>query len=117
MTNNYTEEFRKDLKKFNEMTEKFYNKEITVPEYKGFSGGFGSYAQRGGERSMIRLRLSGGEINEKNINAQKVFSFFINIMTNFASDFKDKMKSKENASAALLSLSSDDVALCCRALF
>lgn len=37
-------------------------------------------------------------------------------MTNFASDFKDKMKSKENASAALLSLSSDDVALCCRAL-
>ena len=39
-------------------------------------------------------------------------------MTNFASDFKDKMKSKENASAALLSLSltSDDVALCCSAL-
>lgn len=67
MRNNYTEEFRNDLKKFNEMTEKFYNKEITVPEYKGFSGGFGSYAQRGGERSMLRLRLSGGEINEKNI--------------------------------------------------
>lgn len=37
-------------------------------------------------------------------------------MTNFASDFKDKMKSKENASAALLSLSSDDVALCSSAL-
>lgn len=37
-------------------------------------------------------------------------------MTNFASDFKDKMKSKENASAALLSLSSDEVALCCSAL-
>lgn len=37
-------------------------------------------------------------------------------MTNFASDFKDKMKSKENASAALLSLSSDDVALCRSAL-
>ncbi|MCI5500323.1 MAG: nitrite/sulfite reductase, partial [Lachnospiraceae bacterium] len=67
MTNNYTEEFRKELKKFNEMTERFYNKEITVPEYKGFSGGFGSYAQRGGERSMLRLRLSGGEISFKNI--------------------------------------------------
>lgn len=35
-------------------------------------------------------------------------------MTNFASDFKDKMKSKENASAALLS--SDDVTLYCSAL-
>ena len=37
-------------------------------------------------------------------------------MTNFASDFKDKMKSKENVSAALLSPSGDDVALCCSAL-
>lgn len=37
-------------------------------------------------------------------------------MTNFAFDFKDKMKSKENASAALPSLSSDEVALCCSAL-
>lgn len=67
MVKERTDEFRKDLEKFNEMTEKFYNKEITVPEYKGFSGGFGSYAQRGGERSMLRLRLSGGEVNAKNI--------------------------------------------------
>ena len=57
------EEFREDLKEFHEMTRMFYAKEITVPEYKGFSGGFGSYAQRGGERSMLRLRLAGGEIN------------------------------------------------------
>lgn len=67
MTKRYIEEFRKDLKEFNEMTEKFYNKEITVPEYKSFSGGFGSYAQRGGERSMLRLRLAGGEINKENL--------------------------------------------------
>ena len=44
---NHMEEFREDLKEFHEMTGKFYNGEITVPEYKAFSGGFGSYAQRG----------------------------------------------------------------------
>ena len=60
----YLEKFRQDLKEFHEMTEKFYRKEITVLQYKGFSGGFGSYAQRGGERSMLRLRLSGGEVDK-----------------------------------------------------
>lgn len=59
----YVEEFRADLDEFHEMTGKFYRGEISIPEYKAFSGGFGSYAQRGGERSMLRLRLSCGEIN------------------------------------------------------
>ena len=57
-------EFRGDLKEFHEMTEKFYKKEINVAQYKGFSGGFGSYAQRGGNASMLRLRLTGGEITK-----------------------------------------------------
>lgn len=61
---NHMEEFHEDLKEFHEMTRKFYNGEITVSEYKAFSGGFGSYAQRGGERSMLRLRLTGGEIDQ-----------------------------------------------------
>lgn len=42
-------EFKEDLKDFREMTEKFYAKEVSIKDYKGFSGGFGSYAQRGGE--------------------------------------------------------------------
>lgn len=58
------EEFRQDLAEFREITRKFYNKEISVPEYKGFSGGFGSYAQRGGERGMLRLRLCGGRVTK-----------------------------------------------------
>ena len=66
MVNHY-EEFKADLAEFREMTEKFYKKEITVPEYKGFSGGFGSYAQRGGGRSMLRLRLTGGEVGREKI--------------------------------------------------
>lgn len=60
---NHYEEFQNDLKEFRDMTGKFYRKEISVAEYKSFSGGFGSYAQRGGERSMLRLRLPGGEID------------------------------------------------------
>ena len=64
---NHAAEFRRDLKEFHEMTEKFYNKEINVAQYKGFSGGFGSYAQRGGNASMLRLRLSGGEVTKEQL--------------------------------------------------
>ena len=60
-------EFREDLAQFREMTDKFYAKEVSVKEYKGFSGGFGSYAQRGGEASMLRLRLPGGRINKEKL--------------------------------------------------
>lgn len=67
MAKNHVEEFRADLAEFKEMTRKFYQKEITVNEYKGFSGGFGSYAQRGGEASMLRLRLTGGEVNKETL--------------------------------------------------
>ena len=64
---NHVEEFREDLKEFDEITDKFYKKEINVAQYKGFSGGFGSYAQRGGSASMLRLRLSGGEITKDDL--------------------------------------------------
>lgn len=63
----HVEEFRADLKEFDEMTDKFYKKEINVAQYKGFSGGFGSYAQRGGSASMLRLRLTGGEVTKEHL--------------------------------------------------
>ncbi len=59
-------EFRDDIAQFREMTEKFYANEVSVKEYKGFSGGFGSYAQKGGTASMLRLRLPGGRIDKEN---------------------------------------------------
>ena len=49
MNQELMKEFKADLKEFREMTEKFYAKEVSVKDYKGFSGGFGSYAQKGGE--------------------------------------------------------------------
>ncbi len=61
------EEFKEDLAQFREMTDKFYAKEVSVKEYKGFSGGFGSYAQKGGEASMLRLRLPGGRLDKEKL--------------------------------------------------
>ena len=62
------QKFLADLARFREMTRKFYLKELSVPEYKHISGGFGSYAQRGGTASMLRLRLTGGEITKEMLN-------------------------------------------------
>lgn len=58
-------EFREELPEFKEMSNQFYQKEIGVKEYKGFSGRYGSYAQRGGETGMLRLRLSGGRMTKE----------------------------------------------------
>lgn len=64
---NYAEEFRPDLAEFRETTTKFYNGEVTVPVYKGFSGGFGSYAQRGAKEGMLRLRMNGGRLTKERL--------------------------------------------------
>lgn len=61
------EAWKQDLAEFKAVTEKFYNKEVSVKDYKGFSGGFGSYAQRGAETSMLRLRLSGGRMTKEQL--------------------------------------------------
>ncbi len=65
---NHAAEFRGDLKEFHEMTDKFYKKEINVAQYKGFSGRFGSYAQRGGNANMLRLRMTGGEVSKEKLS-------------------------------------------------
>lgn len=60
-------EFKEDLEQFHRITTGFYKGEVTPAEYKSFSGGFGSYAQRGGKNSMLRLRLTGGRINKEQL--------------------------------------------------
>lgn len=61
------QQWKTELPAFQEETRKFYAGELSVREYKGISGGFGSYAQRGGKASMLRLRLSGGRITPKKL--------------------------------------------------
>ncbi len=67
MSKDYLTEFLPDLKEFREKTMKFHDGEITVAEYKGFSGGFGSYAQRGGKKHMLRLRMAGGRLTKERL--------------------------------------------------
>ena len=63
----YAKEFQKEIEEFRDVTDKFYKKELSVAEYKHFSGAFGSYAQRGGEQSMLRLRLGGGRVSKDSL--------------------------------------------------
>lgn len=49
---------------FHEYTMKFINKDISMKDYKGYSGGFGSYAQRGGQSFMLRLRMNQGVVTK-----------------------------------------------------
>ncbi len=61
--NGLKEELRKEIPAFKEAGEKFIRKEITSAEFKGISGGMGVYAQRGGEKFMVRLRVLSGVVD------------------------------------------------------
>ena len=58
------QEWKQDLPAFKEKTDRFYAGELSKADYKGFSGGYGSYAQKDGKASMIRLRMSGGHLTK-----------------------------------------------------
>lgn len=62
ISNDLKHELTKDFHTFREACEKFYNKEMSVGDFKGISGNFGSYAERGAATGMLRLRLPGGAI-------------------------------------------------------
>lgn len=63
--NTLREELLQELPEFERKTKQFTQKEISMKEYKGYSGGFGSYAQRGGEAFMLRLRMNQGRITKE----------------------------------------------------
>ena len=50
----------KEIPVFRELGHKFVNKEVSSGDFKAMSGGMGSYAQRGGQDFMIRLRIPSG---------------------------------------------------------
>lgn len=56
------EDIRLKQSKFRETAEKFFNGEINMKEYKHFSGKYGTYSQRGGKNSMLRLRMTAGRL-------------------------------------------------------
>ncbi|MDO5376901.1 MAG: nitrite/sulfite reductase [Clostridia bacterium] len=59
--------FKPDMAAFAEKTAAFYAGEISKAEYKGFSGLYGSYAQKGGQASMLRLRMTAGRVTREKL--------------------------------------------------
>lgn len=57
-----TNVWKREMPEFREKTKQFYRGELDKAAYKGFSGKYGSYAQRDGKSSMLRLRMSGGRL-------------------------------------------------------
>lgn len=64
MNRQWTEAFRADIDTFAEKLQAFQCGELDRKAYKGFSGGFGSYAQRDASKSMLRLRMAGGRLTK-----------------------------------------------------
>lgn len=59
--------WKQDLPAFKEKTEAFYAGELDKGSYKGFSGLYGSYAQKGGKASMLRLRMTAGRVTKEKL--------------------------------------------------
>lgn len=59
---------REEIVEFRKVGEKFLNKEISVADFKKQSGGMGVYAERGGKKFMIRLRMPSGITSEYELN-------------------------------------------------
>lgn len=55
-------EWREDLETFYQAADAYYAGELPRGQYKGTSGKFGSYAQKGEGVSMIRLRMPAGRV-------------------------------------------------------
>lgn len=61
------ETWKQDLPAFREKTAAFYAGELDKAAYKGFSGFYGSYAQKGGQASMLRLRMTAGRVTKEKL--------------------------------------------------
>lgn len=59
--------WKADLPEFREKTAAFYEGTMSKGDYKGFSGYYGSYAQKSGTASMLRLRMTGGRVTKEKL--------------------------------------------------
>lgn len=55
---------KQDIAVFAQKIRAFADGELDRKAYKGFSGGFGSYAQRDAAKNMLRMRLPGGRLTK-----------------------------------------------------
>ena len=69
MDNSRIHEWKQKLPEFQQKTDAFFAGELDKGSYKGYSGYFGSYAQKGGQASMLRLRTPAGRIKKETLSA------------------------------------------------
>ena len=67
MNNIDPQSWKQDLPAFREKTAAFYAGELDKAAYKGFSGLYGSYAQKGGKASVLRLRMTAGRVTKEKL--------------------------------------------------
>ena len=60
-------EIQDDFSALRQATEDYYNKKITMPEYKGQSGWRGTFGQRDHHSNVARIRMTGGRIDKKTL--------------------------------------------------
>lgn len=77
--NNFKKLLLDEIPEFREKGHKFLNKEMSMMEFKHASGGMGVYAQRGGEKFMIRLRVSSGILNLDQLKLVQYFAHKYNL--------------------------------------
>lgn len=68
-----------EVEEFRELGHKFTNKEISLLEFKGKSGGMGVYSEKGAETFMIRFRIPSGFTNLKELKLIYEFAKRCNI--------------------------------------
>lgn len=63
-----TQVWKQYIPEFKEKTSRFYDGSLSQGDYKGFSGFYGSYAQRGGTANMLRLRMTAGRVTKEKLD-------------------------------------------------
>lgn len=72
--NQVKEIYKKEILAFKDIGHKFLNWDISNAEFKAASGGMGVYAQRGGQKFMLRLRILSGVLDIKTFKLIQSFA-------------------------------------------
>lgn len=67
MDRKWMDTYHDEVDIFARQTQEFHDHDLSRKEYKGMSGGMGSYAQRDDQEHMVRLRMNGGHLTREKL--------------------------------------------------
>lgn len=59
------QDVKDNLSEIEQKTKDYHEGKINIKEYKGISGHYGTFSQRGGKNNMLRLRMNAGELTKE----------------------------------------------------